>query len=195
MRNLTFVRALISCAAFAAAVAGTNAQAVERTQVVDISGIDSYDVVGNENNTVIELDLGAHATVTSFSFNVTLTAYAPSYLSEMDIYYTNSTLNRGVIFTAALDIEESGTRTLSDSYDLVADGFSFSVGADGILRIEFAESYNDSLTADGRWQSGTITFGYDDHQEVSAVPEPETYAMMMAGLLFVGAIARRRRNS
>ena len=29
---------------------------------------------------------------------------------------------------------------------------------------------------------------------VSGVPEPETYALMLAGLALVGGIARRRRN-
>ncbi|MBP6505549.1 MAG: PEP-CTERM sorting domain-containing protein [Rhodoferax sp.] len=29
----------------------------------------------------------------------------------------------------------------------------------------------------------------------AAVPEPETYAMLLAGLALVGAVARRRRQS
>ena len=36
------------------------------------------------------------------------------------------------------------------------------------------------------WQHGTIVGG------VAAIPEPETYAMMLAGLALVGAVARRR---
>jgi hypothetical protein len=32
------------------------------------------------------------------------------------------------------------------------------------------------------------------YTEVTAVPEPETYAMMLAGLGLVGAVARRRKN-
>ncbi|GGY77296.1 hypothetical protein GCM10007388_07590 [Pseudoduganella plicata] len=32
------------------------------------------------------------------------------------------------------------------------------------------------------------------HVNVSMVPEPETYGMMLAGLLAIGAIARKRAN-
>jgi hypothetical protein len=34
-----------------------------------------------------------------------------------------------------------------------------------------------------------------DNVSVSAVPEPETYAMLLAGLGFVGFMARRKRRS
>ncbi len=54
--------------------------------------------------------------------------------------------------------------------------------------------------------SGVVTFGVANDQDgynpsqlevrnVMAVPEPETYAMMLAGLAMVGAIARRRART
>ena len=42
------------------------------------------------------------------------------------------------------------------------------------------------------WQSGSNAFETDNHAVV-AVPEPETYALMLAGLAAVGFVARRRR--
>ncbi|MBE2244659.1 MAG: PEP-CTERM sorting domain-containing protein [Burkholderiaceae bacterium] len=42
------------------------------------------------------------------------------------------------------------------------------------------------------WQSTSNAFETDNHA-VIAVPEPETYALMLAGLAAVGFIARRRR--
>lgn len=47
-------------------------------------------------------------------------------------------------------------------------------------------SLGTNLTVDGY---ALVTYTY----EVAAVPEPETYAMLLAGLGLVGAIARRRR--
>lgn len=43
------------------------------------------------------------------------------------------------------------------------------------------------------WQSGSNAFETDNHAVV-AVPEPETYALMLAGLAAVAGVARRRRN-
>lgn len=38
-------------------------------------------------------------------------------------------------------------------------------------------------------------FEMDNHAMVAAVPEPETYAMMIAGLALMGGIARRRKQA
>lgn len=43
------------------------------------------------------------------------------------------------------------------------------------------------------WQGGR--HGYQHVAITSAVPEPETYAMMLAGLGLMGAIVRRRKNA
>lgn len=54
---------------------------------------------------------------------------------------------------------------------------------------QIALAYNFGDLAAG--QSKSITYDLT----VSAVPEPETYAMMMAGLAMLGALGRRRRPS
>ena len=42
--------------------------------------------------------------------------------------------------------------------------------------------------------NGFTTFGAQDGLNVAAVPEPETYAMLLAGIGLMGTIARRRRK-
>lgn len=189
------MRALMSCAVFAAAIAGTSAQAAVKTLVVDVTGIGSNGVLGDSGNTVLDFNLGASATVIGLSYNVTLRATTPSWLSEMTLYFSDSAQSTGVYLTPAFDIRNPGTATLSDSANLTDLGLSFNVGTNGKLRLEFFEDFDDLAGIEAVWQSGTVSFLYDDHVTVSAVPEPETYGMMLLGLACVGAIARRRRNS
>ncbi|MBL8488505.1 MAG: FxDxF family PEP-CTERM protein [Rhodocyclaceae bacterium] len=42
---------------------------------------------------------------------------------------------------------------------------------------------------------GSIALNYDSTMTIAAVPEPETYAMMLAGLGLLGAAARRRARA
>ncbi len=63
---------------------------------------------------------------------------------------------------------------------------SFAVGSDGLLRLEFYETYDDVGIQDGMWNSGTLTLG------VTAVPEPGTYGLMALGMVGVLLAARRR---
>lgn len=43
--------------------------------------------------------------------------------------------------------------------------------------------------------NGTYSGGFVDNVQISAVPEPETYALMLAGLGAIAAVARRRRKT
>lgn len=52
-----------------------------------------------------------------------------------------------------------------------------------------AEMLRITLTA----QEGTTSMGLDNINVTAAIPEPQTYAMMLGGLVLLAAVARRRK--
>jgi hypothetical protein len=61
-------------------------------------------------------------------------------------------------------------------------------GASGIAATTFTPYMDEGFAVRAYFDasSGRVT--------IAAVPEPETYALMLAGLALMGGIARRRRN-
>lgn len=55
--------------------------------------------------------------------------------------------------------------------------------------------FSDSSIGSVRFTSLTNSFEIDNLSAVAAVPEPETYALMLGGLAAVGFVARRRRSA
>lgn len=180
----------LAVATLCAAVHVGTAQANPASVIVDVSGIADMDERGAESNIVREIFIGAGATIESLTWDLNLTSNDPSYLSEMQLTFSDS-LGNGVTFTPGGGDDFSGTSSYAGFQDLRVLGQHFLLGNDGLLRLEFHDAYKDLAfdEAEGLWNSGTLTFG------VSAVPEPHAFALMLSGLLLMVGVARRRAST
>lgn len=159
---------------------------------VNVSGIESHGLYGDETNTVLTFNVGANSIITTVSYTFNLTAFSPSYLSELTLAFEDASQATGIFFNPGVFDENPGTGTYSGFADLVDLGLSFAVGADGILRLEFFETdFDDIDGADGIWNFGTITFGVEPAS--AEVPEPATGLLLGAGLAMMGYANRRRQ--
>ncbi len=168
------------------------APAATSTVVIDVTGRRSFDGRGAAINDLVDLNIGAGAEVIGIGWDVTLTGIDPSYQSEIAVGF-GSSVQGFVNLRPGIAATSPGTGAFSSGgvLDLIAPGLNFSVGDDGVLRLEFFETFDDAAgELDGTWDSGTITL-----QLAAVVPEPTTYGMMALGLLGVAAAARRSRRA
>ncbi len=161
----------------------------------DVSDIFSIDEFGDPINEVYTINIGANAEVTGIGWDVTQFADTPSWLSEMGVYFGSTSTTFLLSLTPGIGDDFPGTASYSSGgiVDLVGLGLNFTVDADGLLRLEFAESFDDFIDDwDGIWEDGTLSIQVG--RDMGMVPEPATWAMMIAGFGLVGFAARRRRH-
>ncbi len=183
-------RALGWLVAAAALTGGAAQAAVIVSQSLDVSGIFSNEEIGSAQNEVRMLNFGSAGRVIGVSWDVELFADSPSWLSEMGVDLSGEG-GAGLSLFPGFGDDNPGTASYNSGgfMDLVALGLDFAIGADGNLRFEFFERFNDFVGDwDGIWTSGAITVRVD-------VPEPATMALTLAALAALGASRRRKAQA
>ena len=159
------------------------------TITLDISGIETWDEFGSANNTVMNTFIGSGYHITGIGWDVNqmagLDSGGLSWLSEMTITFGDS--NAAAVQLAPSGTAGPGTESNSSGgiLDLVGLSFDFFLDADGILSMEFFESFVDEAgAAEGIFLSGSSI------QVQYVVPAPSALAMLGLG----GLVAGRRRR-
>lgn len=126
---------------------------------VDLTGAAGNGNPGDTSNTVISLDIGATNRVTGVAADLVVTANDPSWLSEALVVY-GSTSTPQINLTPFGDpdpIDAPGTESSTTGEILVLADLGLpdiSVDADGILKLEFAELFDDSsVNPDANWSN------------------------------------------
>jgi hypothetical protein len=135
------------------------------TVVYDVTGTPSYDFDADCNVRVSIQAPNNKTHLSGIGWDVQLTAYSPSWLSEIAVLITNVN-GEGFVLRPGEEDDFDGTGSYSSGglNDLCGVyGPPMLELPDGYLYLEFLETYDDfpDCEQDGNWDSGTLTFAFD----------------------------------
>lgn len=157
-----------------------------------VLGETSYQSTGfyNWNNVNTSLGLYCSGCNASFRLGFTTTSVGDSsgvYGMGFDIYISHG-------FHAYVTYGDDSTSSLAMPYSINNGGFFGLTSTSGIKSVHFGQA-NGGPVSDGTTgylQISNLTIA-GAPAPAAPVPEPESYAMLLAGLATLGAIARRRK--
>lgn len=169
---------------------------------IPLAGIESWDSYGSANNVVDLVDLtacaggssGQSVTMTGIGWDVTIFAdanvgtFGGSWLQEASVDFNDSLNSNAAEFYlspgAGDNFSGTGTYTSGGVIKLSSVGLPDLVLSDGLLRMEFFETFDDAANVvDGQWLGGALFI------QVAPIPEPATLSLLAIG----GLAALRRR--
>jgi hypothetical protein len=136
---------------------------------------------GSDGHNVVELDTNQNS---SMSQLVLGTKKNQSYTLSFDL------LDR-----AGVDAASQGIQVLWDGKVVGTYGAGYSAWTMKTLTVTGSKFGADLLTFRAMGSSDTLGTTLDNVSLISAVPEPENYGMLLAGLGMVGFMARRRKGA
>ncbi len=163
-------------------------QAAAGTVTIDVGGVGSWDELSDPDNVVITLGFAPGAVVTAIGWDVEITPSGDSWYSEPTARFSDSIGGGAIDLTPGILDADSGdgipvAYSSGGLVDLTSMGLADIVLADGLLRIEFFETFDDNPDAlDAMW-SGTLT--------VRVIPLPA--AVWLFGCAVVALAGWRRR--
>ena len=171
---------------------------------IDISGVESWDLMEDPDNTVLTETLDSNAVVTGIGWSVTLETIGASWLSEAVTYFDGSDLDgSGLVLTVGFGDGMPGVETYESDgiFDLTDNGIpNIPLGSDALLYMQFFESFDDvSDAVDAFYQDGSyydiVGFDFDDITCVCDIPtlDPLGLIALAALLAFLGTFVLRRR--
>ena len=188
-KNIVLVTGATLAASTGLALAGSVTQ--------NLDGIHSWESLGDALNHQLTFNIGAGSHVVGVSWvdvegeglDAAGNPGGPSWGNEMSmaIGHTGDPAAWDMKFFPAEGSASAGGPwgPISGAADLLGDGDDFVVGGDGVLTMEFFESYNDHTAgADAHYIGGSVVVEYN------AIPAPGALALL--GLAGIAGTRRRR---
>jgi uncharacterized repeat protein (TIGR01451 family) len=129
---------------------------------LSMAGITSVDALDDPDNIVIDLNIGVGNALTGLSWDVGLATVGASWLSEPVILFSDSTGStdpEGIFLTVGAGDDAPGDMEYSSGGVIAFSTIplpNITVGADGILRLQFFEDFDDGAGVDANWRDAIV---------------------------------------